>query len=93
MPSLIMVWVGSYRTQTKSFSKCAAGTLIHTFFSVFISSYVSVHTPGTYMVTLMTTSQCIVAVPEGSCNTPYFETFSKGVHEKTTDFKHKEGVL
>jgi hypothetical protein len=36
---------------------------------------------------------CIVAVPGGSCNTPYFETFSKGVLVKTTDFKHKEGVL
>jgi hypothetical protein len=41
----------------------------------------------------MRASQCIVAVPGGSCNTPYFETFSKGVLVKTTDFKHKEGVL
>jgi hypothetical protein len=52
-----------------------------------------------YEISLATTgsvrleTQCIVAVPGGSCNTPYFETFSKGVLVKTTDFKHKEGVL
>jgi hypothetical protein len=46
-----------------------------------------------WMIVCAPASQCIVAVPGGLCNTPYFETFSKGVLVKTTDFKHKEDVL